>query len=92
MRRRNIASVLFVLLVCLIVGIGFGRGWFRVSSTEDTSRDEVHVDLTLDRGKFQGDAEKAVDKTEKEASQLSDSIKHGTSKSDGRVHDESANP
>jgi hypothetical protein len=39
----------------------------------------VHVDLTLDRGKFQSDAEKAVDKTKQEASQLSDSIKHGSS-------------
>jgi hypothetical protein len=79
MRRTRFTSVLFVLLVCIVVAVGFGRGWFQLSSSEDATRDQVHVDLTLDRGKFQSDAEKAVDKTKQEASQLSDSIKHGSS-------------
>jgi len=84
MRRTRFGSILFVLFVCLVVAIGFSRGWFQLSSTEDATRDQVHVDLTLDRRKFQSDAEKAVDKTKQEASQLSDSIKHGRSEG---VHD-----
>jgi hypothetical protein len=84
MRRTRFGSVLFVLFVCLVVAIGFSRGWFQLSSSEDATQDKVHVDLTLDRGKFQSDAEKAVDKTKQEASQLSDSIKRGNSE---RSHD-----
>jgi len=84
MRRKRLGSVLFVLLLCLVVAIGFSRGWFQLSSSEDATHDQVHVDLTLDRGKFQSDAEKAVDKTRQEASKLSDSIKRGTSEG---VHD-----
>lgn len=76
MRRPHFASVLFVLLICVVIAVGFSRGWFHLSSSEDATRDEVHVDLTLDRGKFQKDTEKAVDKTKQEASHLSDSIKH----------------
>jgi hypothetical protein len=79
MRRPRFASVLFLLLVCAVVAIGFSRGWFQLSSSEDTTHNEIHVDLTLDRGKFQSDTEKAVDKTKQEASQLSDSIKGGSS-------------
>jgi hypothetical protein len=47
----------------------------------------VHVNLTLDRGKFQSDAEKAVDKTKRQVSQLKDSLKRGTEDVDERGHE-----
>jgi hypothetical protein len=89
MRRTHFGSIVFVLLVCLVVAVGYSRGWFRLASSEDNTRDEVHVDLTLNRGKFQSDAEKAVEKTKAEASQLSDSIKHKTSGQKERDRDKS---
>jgi hypothetical protein len=89
MRRTHFGSIVFVLLVCLVVAVGYSRGWFRLASSEDNTRDEVHVDLTLDRGKFQSDAEKAVEKTKVEASQLSDSIKHKTPDQKARDHNNS---
>ena len=76
-KHKHFGSVLFALLVCLIVVVGFSRGWFQLSSSEDPTRNQVHVNVTLDRGKFQSDTESAIDKTKREASQLSDSIKHG---------------
>jgi hypothetical protein len=84
-RRRSFASVVFVLLVCGVVAVGFERGWFQLSTREDTARNEVHVDLTLDRTKFQNDAEKAIDRTRHQASRLSDSIQRQTSKLGGRT-------
>lgn len=79
-RRRHFAGVLFVLLLCAVVAVGFERGWFALSTREDTSRNELHVDLTLDRTKFQNDAEKAAVRTRQEATSLSDSIQRQTSK------------
>jgi hypothetical protein len=84
MRGKRFGSVLFALLVCLLVVVGFAREWFRVSSSEDVTRDEVHLNLTLDRGKFQNDAEKAVDKTKRQVSQLKDSLERGTDDVDER--------
>jgi hypothetical protein len=89
MKRTRSGSIVFVLLVCLVLAVGYSRGWFRLASSEDNTRDEVHVDLTLDRGKFQSDAEKAVEKTKAEASQLSDSIKQKTSDKKARDHNNS---
>lgn len=90
MRRKRLGSALFALLVCLIVIVGFARGWFRLSSSEDSLRNELNVNLTLDRGKFQGDAERAVDKTQNAASQLSDSIKRGASRLGDRAGEKAA--
>ena len=92
MRRTHFGTIVFVLLICLVVAVGYSRGWFHVATNEDNTRDEVHVNLTVDRGKFRSDAEKAADKTRKEASKLSDSIKRGTSDLKDRAHDKSASP
>ncbi len=90
MRRSHFGTIVFVLLICLVAGVGYSRGWFHLASSEDNTRDEVHVSLTVDRGKFRSDAEKAVDKTKQEASHLSDSIKRETSDLKQRAHDKSA--
>jgi len=50
-------SVLFVLFVG-VVALSFYRGWFALSSHRpDTGSDKVNVNLTVDRGKMQEDAE-----------------------------------
>ena len=90
MRRRNLSTFVFVLLVGLIVAVGFSRGWFTVSTSDDSAADEVHVNLTLDRGKFQKDTEKAVEETRKGASHLSNSIKQGALPTNERAHDRTA--
>jgi hypothetical protein len=73
-RRRRLGSALFLLLVGLVLVIGFRRAWFQVSSSEDSTRDLIHVNLTLDRERFRSDAEKAIDETKSEFSQLWGSI------------------
>jgi hypothetical protein len=90
MRRTNRTSLVFVLFVGLIVAVGFSRGWFTVTSSEDSAANEVHVNLTVDRGKFQKDAERAVEETRNKASHLSHSIKPGASPSNDPVHDRTA--
>ncbi len=86
-RTKNLSTLVFLLLVGLIVAVGFSRGWFTVTSSEDSAANEVHVNLTLDRGKFQKDAERAVEKTRNEASHLSSAIKPGDSPSNDPAHD-----
>ena len=63
---------------------------FTVSTSDDSAADEVHVNLTLDRGKFQKDTEKAVEETRKGASHLSNSIKQGALPTNERAHDRTA--
>jgi hypothetical protein len=63
-------SVLFVLLVG-VVALGFYRSWFALSSRRpDTGSDKVNVNLTVDRGKMQEDAEAVQNK----ATQLSGNV------------------
>ena len=60
--NRTIMSVLFVLLVG-VVALGFYRGWFALSSRyPDAGSDKVNVNLTVDRGKMQEDAEAVKNK------------------------------
>jgi hypothetical protein len=78
MRRKRFGGVLLALLISVPLVVGFARNWLRLSSDEDATRDQVNVNLTLDRAKFQSDSEQAFDKVIRKAAQLADSIKHGT--------------
>ena len=51
-----------LLVVALIVGLGFYRGWFRVSS--DRSPAESNVTVTVDKDKVQRDANDAKEKVQ----------------------------
>ena len=51
-----------LLVVALIVGLGFYRGWFRVSS--DRSASESNVTVTVDKDKVQQDASDAKEKVQ----------------------------
>jgi hypothetical protein len=60
--KRSSITVLFVLLVCA-VALGFYRGWFSLSSHgSDTGSNQVNVNLTVDGGKMQEDAETVKNK------------------------------
>lgn len=59
---KMLATVLLVLILC-VVGIGFYRGWFAMSSNgADTGNGKVSINLTLDSDKAKQDAEKVKDK------------------------------
>ena len=55
-------KVLFVLLLVL-VGVGFYRGWLALSSHGRDESNKVGVNLTVDPDKAKEDAEKVKDKT-----------------------------
>jgi len=79
---NRIFRVLFVLVIC-VVGFGFYRGWFSMSTQNDEPQSHtVDVKLSMDTDKVKADAatvkEKAVELTEdakNEASKLGDQEK-----------------
>jgi len=67
---RSRLKLVIVLLICL-VGIGFWRGWFSVSSPKsDTEGDKVNVNMSVDKGKIKSDIKKVERKVEKGVSEL----------------------
>jgi hypothetical protein len=67
---RSRLKLVIVLLLCL-VGIGFWRGWFSVSSPKpDTEGNKVNVNMSVDKGKIKSDIKKAERKVEKGVSEL----------------------
>ncbi len=70
---RSLIKVLAVLLICL-VGIGFYRGWFSLSSPKPDARgnkgDKVNVNLSVDKGKMKSDVKKAEEKVKEEIKEL----------------------
>ena len=67
---RSRTKLLAVLLIC-VVGIGFWRGWFSVSSPKsDTEGDKVNVNVSVDKGKIKADIKKVERKVEKGVSKL----------------------
>jgi len=58
---RTLMMVLLVLVLC-VVGLGFYRGWFVLSSHEAGSN-KVDINLTVDRDKVTQDAESMKKKT-----------------------------
>jgi cell division protein FtsX len=61
MKRRF--TILTVLLI-LVVGLGFYRGWFAVSrSAADIGSNKVNVNLTVDPDKMKSDTKIVKEKT-----------------------------
>jgi uncharacterized protein YxeA len=55
--------VIFVVLVLCVVGVGFYRSWFTVTSpSSDTETNKVNVSVTVDPDKVKEDAEMVKDK------------------------------
>ncbi len=67
---RSHLKLVIVLLSCL-VGIGFWRGWFSISSPRsDTEGDKVNVNMSVDKGKIKSDIKTVERKVEKGVSEL----------------------
>ena len=59
--KRFIAEVIALLL--LVVGLGFYRGWFTLSSSDtDKGGNKVNVNLAMDPDKVKADAEAVKEK------------------------------
>ena len=70
---KKLLAVLIVL-VLLVVGVGFYRGWFVLSKSDaDAGKNKVNVNLTVDGDKMQEDAE-AV---KKKAAELTENVTGG---------------
>jgi uncharacterized protein (UPF0333 family) len=54
--------LVLVLIVAVAAGLGFYMGWFHYSSGSDGS--SAHVTLSMDKGQFQEDKDKAADKVQ----------------------------
>jgi hypothetical protein len=73
--NRTIITVLFVLLVG-VVALGFYRGWFALSSgSPDAATNKVNVNLTVDRGRMQEDAEMVKNKATQIAGNVTEEAK-----------------
>ena len=58
-----LTKLLIVLVLC-VVGLGFVRGWFALSSPRrDTENNKVNINLTVDPDKVKEDAKKVKEKT-----------------------------
>ena len=58
---KKLLIVVLVLAVC-VVGFGFYRGWFALSSPDSKGDDRVNINLATDTGKMQDDADAVKDK------------------------------
>jgi hypothetical protein len=58
---RNLLSVL-LLLVVVVAGVGYYRGWFAFSTARDPETGQPGAQLTIDQDKMKADAEKAKKK------------------------------
>jgi plastocyanin domain-containing protein len=67
---RSRLKLLIILLICL-VGIGFWRAWFSVSSpVSNTEGDKVNVNISVDKGKIKSDIKKVERRVVKGVSEL----------------------
>jgi len=57
-------SLVLIVLAILVVGVGFYRGWFALSSqNQDAESNKTDINLTVDRGKVKEDVQEVKDKT-----------------------------
>ena len=59
---KKLCSLVIVLAI-IVVGAGFYRGWFTLSSNRHVEGHKVNVNLTVDEGKMKQDGEKLKEKT-----------------------------
>ena len=75
-----------MLLICLI-GIGFYRGWFRLSTQNiDPKGNKVNVNMSVDEGKMKSDVKRAKQKVKEEIRELEGKGKDNQSRPTGVVN------
>lgn len=52
----NYTLRVLLILVVIFILVGFGRGWFYVTSNQEVETDRVNVKLTIDPDKMKSDA------------------------------------
>ena len=81
---KRFLTVLIVLAAC-VVGFGFYRGWFALSSpSAPAGSNEVNVNLATDTDKMKADAETVKDK----AAELTGNVEENAAEPDDRPADE----
>ncbi len=73
-KKAHYLGLVAVAISCL-VGIGFYRGWFALSTQKETVTHKVDINLTVDPDKIERDAKKAAEMTKAEAAELSAKLK-----------------
>ena len=79
----NRLFAVLLVIVLLLVGVGFYRSWFAVSSPADPDGNKVNVSLTVDGDKVQEDAQ-AV---QQRATELTGGLSGEETRSDERAAD-----
>ncbi len=58
--------LVFLLLVAAgVVALGFYLDWFKLSKTTDTTTNQTHINLTVDKDRIKEDANRAKEKVQK---------------------------
>jgi hypothetical protein len=70
-----------VLLVAGVIGLGFYRGWFRLSTGSEGQK--TNVTITVDQDKIRQDEEKAKEKVHEAGQRVKERTGAGTEKSRG---------
>lgn len=65
---------ILVALAVVVVGIGFYRGWFVVTSGRESLSHKIDVNLTVDADKVQADADAVKDKAAELAGQAKNAV------------------
>ncbi len=55
----NKLASLLILIALVVVGVGFYRGWFVLSSERDVGTNKVDIQLTVDPDQVKRDAQQA---------------------------------
>ena len=64
--------LVIALIVAIVAGIGFYRGWFHFSSDSDNNNAQVTV--SVDKDQIQEDKDNAIDKVEDLGQQAKDKV------------------
>ena len=71
----NRLFAVLIVLVLVVVGFGFFRGWFALTSrSPDVGGNKVNINLTVDGDKMQEDAQAVQDKTAELSGNVSEEV------------------
>ena len=71
----NRLFAVLIVLVLLVVGFGFYRGWFALTSrSTDGGSNKVNINLTVDGDKMQEDVRSVQDKTAEPSGNVTEEV------------------